>query len=190
MDQEGTNTFNREKTLVFLQLLVKMLVSTSGLFDHDSGSSSSGSYRLQTLRQRHSSPTNFRNEQESRRSLTEWDPFPEPQPPELVHIDVPRPPDPAEKHFSTLARITVLMAGAIFGAILFYLCCKNSSTTSTTSTRLTEYQSFGVASQLYAYHLSYQELSKARPRIRYWRGTAPSSPFTSEIHLISNLNMG
>lgn len=137
MDEKETNTFDREKALVFLQLLVKNLVTTSGLFEHGSGSSSSGSYRLQSLRQRHFSRTSRRDAHESKLSLAEWHPLPEPHTPGALHNDVPRPPDPEEKHFSILARITILMAGAIFGTILFYLCCKCSSRKPNPSTRLT-----------------------------------------------------
>lgn len=126
MDDGETKTFNRKNALVFLQSLVKELVSTSGLFDRSSGSSSSGSYRLQSLRQRHFSLMNPRKAPESLLSLAEWHPFPEPKVPRALHKDVPRPPDPDENHFSVLARITTLMAGAIFGAILIYLCCKTS----------------------------------------------------------------
>lgn len=129
MDQGETKTFNRKKALTFLQFVVKKLVSTSGLFDHGCGSSSNGSYRLQSLRQRHFSQVNHWTAHESRLSLAEWHPLLESRGPGDLRQDVPGPLDPEENHLSVLARITTLMAGAIFGAILLYLCCKDSSRT-------------------------------------------------------------
>ncbi|KAJ4860213.1 ankyrin repeats (3 copies) domain-containing protein [Trichoderma breve] len=104
--------------LMSLQDMVKHLVRTPGLFDLGSGNS----YRLQTLRQQYSfemSPTNIC---ERNPTLAEWHPLPKQTVQESPHTDAPKPPDPEWEELSILARITVLVAGAIFGVILLYLC--------------------------------------------------------------------
>lgn len=119
--QEQGATFDRDEALNVLQALVNNLISTSGLFKDWSGNFD-GSFRLQSLRQRHLRETNARNVGEERIPLDLWRPSPKPEVAGNLHIGDPKPPDPEEKHFSILARITVLVAGAIFGAILLYLC--------------------------------------------------------------------
>lgn len=124
---EGTDDFDRTRTLVLLQHLVEKLVSVSGLFDRGS-EGAFGSYRLHMLRQRHaSSIVNGDHACEQRRSLDKWRPVSTPEVQGTLESDEPKPPDPEERHFSILARITVIMAGAIFGAIFLYLCCRYSS---------------------------------------------------------------
>lgn len=110
---------------MFLQGLVNNLVSTSGLFDHGSESPCE-SYRLQTLRQEYVSGREYRDSGGKRLSLAEWCPLPTPEVQISLPSDEPKPPDP-EKGLIILARITVLMAGAIFGAILLYLCRRYSA---------------------------------------------------------------
>lgn len=126
--QEQRVTFDREEALVMLQTLVNNLVNTSGLFENWSGRLG-GSYRLQTLRQRHLQATNASNTDEERIPLDSWRPSPKPEVAGDLHSNDPKPPDPEEKHFSILARITVLVAGAIFGAILLYLCRRSFRST-------------------------------------------------------------
>ncbi|KAK4060616.1 hypothetical protein Trihar35433_10024 [Trichoderma harzianum] len=104
--------------LMSLQDIVKYLVRTSGLFDYGS----ENSYRLQTLRQQYPFGTSPTRTCERRLTLAEWHPLPKQEVQESPPTNVPKPPDPEEQEFSILARITVLMAGAIFGAILLYLC--------------------------------------------------------------------
>lgn len=103
---------------MFLQELVNNLVRISGLFDHGSGGSCDPG-RLQSLRQKHLSARRYTSE--TRLPLTEWRPSSAPEVQSSVHSDEPKPPD-ENGETSILARITVLMAGAIFGVILLYLC--------------------------------------------------------------------
>ncbi|KAL6902628.1 ankyrin repeat-containing domain protein [Trichoderma evansii] len=112
---------NFARPLMVLQYLVSHLVRTSGLFDHGFGNPR-GSYRLQTLRQQNLSVLRYNRSCERRLPLTEWHPLPTQGPQESLQTNNPSPPDPEEKQFSILARITMLMAGAIFSAILLYLC--------------------------------------------------------------------
>ncbi|UKZ79048.1 hypothetical protein TrVFT333_006799, partial [Trichoderma virens FT-333] len=109
------------RPLMFLQNLVIYVVKTHGLFDHGPGNSC-GSYRLQALRQQYPFAMRHTHTCERRLTLAEWDPLPKQAAQESPHTNVLKPPDPEGEEFSILARITVLMAGAIFGAILLYLC--------------------------------------------------------------------
>lgn len=123
MNQENFGHFDEKEALRKLQELVERLVGATRLFDHGSANTS-GTYRLYSLRQQHSSSVDDDYVFVKRRSLAEWDPLP-PEVRKGLHNDDPKPPDLEEKHqhFSILARITTLMAGAIFGAILLYLYC-------------------------------------------------------------------
>lgn len=114
----------RHEALRKLKELVDDLVWMTGISDHCSANMS-GSYRLKSLRQRHFSSMDDDHSFVERRSLAEWDPWP-PEVRSGLHSDALKPPDPGEKdeHFSILKRITTLMAGAIFGVMLLFLCCK------------------------------------------------------------------
>ncbi|KAL7929514.1 hypothetical protein V8C35DRAFT_315454 [Trichoderma chlorosporum] len=108
--------------LMLLQDLVSHLVRTYGLFQGGSGNSG-GSYRLQSLRkQMHPSARRRTYTCEKRPTLAEWHPLPTQAAQESPYVIAHKPPDPEDEEFSILARITVLMAGAIFGAVLLYLC--------------------------------------------------------------------
>lgn len=127
--QQSGRSFTCAQTLEFLQELVGNLVRASRPVDHDPRSSwASGSYRLPALRKRHTSGKESDSPGEERLSLRKWKPFPSLDILESAHVDrlepsEPEPPEPEpEKELSVLARITVLMAGAIFGAIILYLC--------------------------------------------------------------------
>lgn len=117
--QEGADNFSRP--LELLQLLVNRLVRACGLFDHGSANSL-GSYRLQTLRQQYFSTIRCGHTCERRLPLTKWCPSPTQGALGNLHINSSKPPDPEMEQSSILARITVFMAGAIFGVILLYLC--------------------------------------------------------------------
>ncbi|KAL7909800.1 ankyrin repeat-containing domain protein [Trichoderma velutinum] len=113
---EMTDNFTRP--LMFLQDVVNHLVRTSGLFDHGSGNS----YRLQTLQQQHLFGMRPILTYKRRLTLAEWHPLLKQAVQERPPTNTPKPPDPGWEELTILARITVLMAGAIFGAILLYLC--------------------------------------------------------------------
>lgn len=124
-DAQGqSKPFKLDENLNFLQELVTNLVETSGLFDRASEGSESSS-RLQNLRQKYLSVRHYRDTRERRLSLAEWCPLPPREEQRSLHSDAPKPPDPG-RHLSVLSRITVLMAGAIFGAIFLYLCSEFS----------------------------------------------------------------
>ncbi|OPB39560.1 hypothetical protein A0O28_0052660 [Trichoderma guizhouense] len=106
------------RPLMSLQDIVNQLVRTSGLFDHGSGIS----YRLQTLRQQYLFGMPPTLTCERRPTLAEWDPLAKQTKQGNPSTNAPKPPDPEEEKFSILARMAVLMAGAIFGVILLYLC--------------------------------------------------------------------
>lgn len=122
------------RPLMSLQNMVYHLVRTSGLFNHESGNS----HRLQTLRQQYHFETSSTHKCGRRCTLTEWDPVPKQAVQESPPTNALKPPDPEWEEFSILARITVLMAGAIFGAILLYLCRRypGISTTSVQSNKM------------------------------------------------------
>ncbi|KAL7784712.1 hypothetical protein V8C43DRAFT_292004 [Trichoderma afarasin] len=114
--QDMTDSFTR--SLMSLQYIVKHLVRTSGLSDYGPGNS----YRLQTLRQQYLFDMHPTLTCEGRLTLAEWDPLAKQAVQGNTSTNAPKPPDPEAEESSILARITVLMAGAIFGAILLYLC--------------------------------------------------------------------
>jgi hypothetical protein len=63
-------------------------------------------------------------------SLSQWHPMGGPPVRDKSEVDDPQPPDHTEKYLKDLSRVTILMAGAIFGAILLYLCreyCRSCS---------------------------------------------------------------
>lgn len=148
--QEDSKTFKLDETLNFLQELVSNLVETSGLFDRGSGGSC-GSYRLQSLRHKYLSVRHHHDTREERLSLAEWCPLPPLEAERSLHSDAPKPPDPRRK-LSVLDRITVLMAGAIFGAIFLYLCRRFStrytSIAAQTNTVAVSQCGFSIPSQL------------------------------------------
>lgn len=123
----GTRTFNSEASLFLLQNLARTLVETSGLFETSPGSFW-GTYRLDTLRQ--SDPPSVNAGDEGMEILPDgqFRPLLTPKIPESVKTDhqkcdPPKPPDSESDRLDILARVTILIAGAIFGAILLYLCC-------------------------------------------------------------------
>lgn len=63
----------------------------------------------------------YHDVREKRLSLAELRPLPPPEVQRGLHSDALKPPDPGWEP-SVLVRITVGMAGGIFGAILLYLC--------------------------------------------------------------------
>ncbi|KAL6791623.1 hypothetical protein J3E68DRAFT_43076 [Trichoderma sp. SZMC 28012] len=98
--REMADSFAR--SLMSLQDIDEHLVRTSGLFDHGSGNS----YRLQTLRQQYLFGMTSTLTRERRLTSAGWDPLAKP-------TNQVNPPTNAPKR---------LMAGAIFGVILLYLC--------------------------------------------------------------------
>lgn len=108
-----------------LKRLVDTLMRASGLFDHDFEHSSSRD-RLQFLRERHLSGMSPSHTYEGGPPLAEWRPPPAPDLQETPHTHIPEPPDPEAGSSSVLRDITYLMTGAIFGAILLFLCRKYS----------------------------------------------------------------
>lgn len=128
------------KKQFYLQELVDNLVSSSGLFDKHYQTSSS--FRLRSMRHRRSPMAPFAHGPDERIPLTEWRPLDQHHVQDKLHTDDLRPPDPVDST-SMLARITVIMAGAIFGAILLYLCRKYSGSTALRF-RLTSLQKFSA----------------------------------------------
>lgn len=113
--------------LQYFQELVSNLVSQHKPVDSVAMSSSLGGFRLQYLQQLHS-PTAVCSPQK----CNKVSPTVEPRPPDKLEVwqekcdrDALRAQN-SEMYLATLGRITVLMAGAIFGVILVYLCCKYS----------------------------------------------------------------
>jgi hypothetical protein len=162
-NSEWEGPFDRDEALSLLQELVNNLVRTSGLFDHESANSC-GTYRLQSLRKLTFS-LNVNHASKERHSLAEWDPFPTPEVQSSLPSDIPKPPDPEVKQSMVLARITILMAGAIFGTILLYLCRKHS-VRPLTSTRLIEEQCLDTGFRPFANPFWLQELRTDQFRIR------------------------
>lgn len=105
--------------------LVNSLMRASRLFDHGFKHSSSRD-RLQPLRQRHLAGISPGHTYEGDPLLAEWRPPPAPDLQETPHTNIPGPPDPEGGNSSILREITYLMTGAIFGAILLFLCRKYS----------------------------------------------------------------
>ena len=120
----GSNQFSVEEKLQYFQELVSNIVHPSGTFASDQMGSSLGGDRLRSLQQRYSLTT---------ASSPEYgNVAPTAGPPllskgeiwkEKINKDASQAQNP-EQYFDVLKRITVLMAGAIFGVILLYLCCK------------------------------------------------------------------
>lgn len=108
-----------------LKRLVNSLMRASGLFDHDFEHSSNQD-RLQPLRQRHLPGMSPSHTHEGGPPLAKGRPLPAPDLQETPHTNIPEPPDPEGGHSSILRDITYLMTGAVFGAILLFLCRKYS----------------------------------------------------------------
>ncbi|KAF3075639.1 hypothetical protein CFAM422_001966 [Trichoderma lentiforme] len=108
------------RPLMPLQDINERFVRTSGLSDYEFGNS----YRLQALRQQYlwGTSSDYTREWKEILTLAGWHPLLNPAVQESPPTNTPKPPNLEGEEFSILARITVLMTGAIFGAILFYLC--------------------------------------------------------------------
>lgn len=104
-----------------LKQLVNNLMRASGLFDHDS-ESSSNCYRLHSLRQRHLSGMSRSHTYDGDPLQAERCALPVPDLQETPQANIPEPPDPEGGHSSILRDIAYLMTGAIFGVILLFLC--------------------------------------------------------------------
>ncbi|KAL7810060.1 hypothetical protein V8C44DRAFT_333253 [Trichoderma aethiopicum] len=115
---------NSVGTLRALQDLLSHLLETYGLYDQGAGESRR-SYRLQALRQQHLAVERRNHPHQKRRlTLAEWHPLPTQEVHESLHDHPPGPLKPQQEQLNILAPITFLMAGAIFGAILLYLCLR------------------------------------------------------------------
>jgi hypothetical protein len=112
--------FPRLETLSLLQDLVHSLLRTSGLSD-GGFEINNVPHRLHVLRQRLGRHSNHASNMEGS-SLSQWHPMGGPPVRDKTEDDDPQPPDRTEKYLKDLSRVTLLMAGAIFGAILLYLC--------------------------------------------------------------------
>ncbi|KAF4462513.1 Ankyrin repeat domain-containing 52 [Fusarium albosuccineum] len=114
------NGFSDAEARSFLQELVNNLVAKSGLFQ--SGYiGSSGTHRLQSLRRRYSSTSHSALLPDSSESSVGSSVLGDPRAHDMPPIEDPKPPDP-EQRLEAAMRVTFLMAGAIFGAILIFLC--------------------------------------------------------------------
>ncbi|KAL6893140.1 hypothetical protein HDV57DRAFT_223994 [Trichoderma longibrachiatum] len=109
-------------TLTALQDLVSHLLGTYELYD-PGPEEFRGSYRLQALRQQHFAVMHGSHPRQKRRlSLTGWHPLSTQAVHESLHTHPSGQLEPQQEQLDILARITVLMGGAVFGAILLYLC--------------------------------------------------------------------
>lgn len=121
----GSNQFSLEKTLSYFQELVSNLVHQSGIFAIDQMEQPLGGYRLRSLQQYYSLTMAHPSQECSNVAPTVEPPIPAKREiwKEGIDKNASQSQD-SEQHFDVLNRVTVLMAGAIFGAILLYLCCK------------------------------------------------------------------
>jgi len=120
-----SNQFSLEETLQYFQELVNNLVHQSGIFASDQMESSLGGYRLRSLQQHYSLTMAHSSQEYGNVAPTAVPPLLNKREiwKENFDKDASQAQDP-EQHFDVLKRITILMAGAVFGVILLYLCCK------------------------------------------------------------------
>lgn len=147
VDITSVLTYDTSSIWEDLKRLVNSLMRASGLFDHELEQYSSRD-RLQPLRQRYLPGMSPSHTHEGDPPLAEWRPPPAPNLQETPHTNIPEPPDPEGEHVSILEDITYLVVGAIFGAILLFLCRKYSGMPQLPS-RLTWQQSTNTAIRHY-----------------------------------------
>jgi hypothetical protein len=120
-----SNQFSLGEILSYFQDLVSNLVHQSGIFAINQIEQSLGGYRLTSLQQHYSFTMVHSSPECDNVAPTAEPPIPAKREiwKERYDKDASQAQDP-EQHFDVLNRITVLMAGAVFGAILLYMCCE------------------------------------------------------------------
>lgn len=115
------------ETLVYFQELVGNIVHQSGSLFRPQGCSPFNSYRLRSLQSQHHCRTWEQPPEIEKNVPSPVEKAPPDKSPDILEEnctrDAVQAPSPGQ-YFDVLRRISVLMAGAIFGIILLGLCCR------------------------------------------------------------------